>query len=127
MSQCWDTWPDHNGSYLSRQREEHLSLQRGPLWPLRITDSVGVEGSWPAALDELLARVLHCCYGDSWSTRIGGLSAVTLLAQRYAPGSLGCRYKRTLNTQSKCGTLWILLLLQCKSLLQYTWGCCTTE
>lgn len=44
----------------------------------------GIEGSWPAALDELLDRVLHCCYGDAWATRIGGLAAVGLLAKKCA-------------------------------------------
>ena len=78
-------------------------LQGNPLWPLRIVNSVGVEGSWPAALDELLARVLHCCYGDSWSTRIGGLSAVTLLAQRYAPSSPKCCYACTQDTLHMMG------------------------
>jgi hypothetical protein len=36
-------------------------------------------------LDELLARVIHCCYGDGWATRIGGLSALSLLAKKCAP------------------------------------------
>ena len=57
---------------------------------MRLMLPVGVEGSWPAALDELLARVLHCCYGDSWSTRIGGLSAVTLLANRFVLSLMKC-------------------------------------
>ncbi|BDA47386.1 probable transcription-associated protein 1 [Coccomyxa sp. Obi] len=49
--------------------------------PKRPTVS-SIEGSWPAALDELLDRVLHCCYGDAWATRIGGLAAVGLLAKK---------------------------------------------
>ncbi|EIE23491.1 hypothetical protein COCSUDRAFT_65942 [Coccomyxa subellipsoidea C-169] len=58
--------------------------------PKRPTVS-SAEGSWPASLDELLARVLHCCYGDSWATRIGGLAAVGLLAKKLPAVQLRAR------------------------------------
>ena len=36
-------------------------------------------------LDELLARVLHCCYSDTWPMRCGGLAAVSFLVDRRGP------------------------------------------
>lgn len=48
----------------------------------------GAEGSWPVVLDELLARVLHCCYADTWPARCGGLSAVAFLARKCACSAL---------------------------------------
>ena len=43
-----------------------------------------VEGAWPAVLDDLLSRVLHCCYGDTWAVRLGGLAALDMLGHRHA-------------------------------------------
>jgi transformation/transcription domain-associated protein len=33
-------------------------------------------------LDQLMPRVLHCCYGDTWPVRMGGVSALRLLLPR---------------------------------------------
>ena len=33
-------------------------------------------------LDELLPRILHCCWEDTWSARLGGVAAVKLLVRK---------------------------------------------
>ncbi len=35
---------------------------------------------FPAVLDELLPRITHCCWQDSWAARLGGAAGVRLLA-----------------------------------------------
>ena len=54
-------------------------------WSVR----AGAEGAWPAVLDELLARVLHCCYSDTWPTRCGGLASLAFLTSKC--GLLACQ------------------------------------
>ena len=39
-------------------------------------------GSFPQAINEILSRVLHCCYGDTWPTRLGGAGAVALITSK---------------------------------------------
>jgi hypothetical protein len=41
------------------------------------------DGSGPLVLDDLLMRVLHCCYRDTWAARLGGLAGVRLLTEKY--------------------------------------------
>lgn len=39
---------------------------------------------------DLLARARHCCYGDSWASRMGGVSALEALAKRMPQPLLLC-------------------------------------
>ncbi len=34
---------------------------------------------FPAVLDELLPRIVHCCWQDTWAARLGGAAGVRLL------------------------------------------------
>lgn len=40
------------------------------------------DGRFPRAVSEILARVVHCCYGDTWPTRLGGAAAVALITSK---------------------------------------------
>ena len=40
------------------------------------------DDSHPAVIDELLPRLIHCCYADKWPQRIGGVAAVALVVQK---------------------------------------------
>ncbi len=39
---------------------------------------------YPLVLDELMPRLLHCCYADSWQLRMGGVAALTMAIERSA-------------------------------------------
>lgn len=41
-----------------------------------------LQASLPAVLDDLVAFVLHTCYGDSWAARIGGAAGLGVLIKR---------------------------------------------
>lgn len=41
-----------------------------------------LQASLPAVLDDLMAFVLHTCYGDSWAARIGGAAGLGVLIKR---------------------------------------------
>ena len=36
----------------------------------------------PAVMDELMPRLIHCCYADKWPQRIGGVAAVSMVVQK---------------------------------------------
>ena len=36
-------------------------------------------------LDELLGKLMHACYGETWPTKFGGASAMVILGRRWAP------------------------------------------
>ena len=40
------------------------------------------QGHFPAVVDELLSMLQHCCFGDDWPTRLGGLAGVSLVCGR---------------------------------------------
>lgn len=54
------------------------------------------DGRFPRAVSEILARVVHCCYGDTWPTRLGGAAAVALITSKYASLKFSaCAYARS--------------------------------
>ena len=42
----------------------------------------GRQGRFPAVVDELLSMLQHCCFGDGWPTRLGGLAGVSHVCGR---------------------------------------------
>lgn len=36
----------------------------------------------PAVIDELMPRLIHCCYADKWPQRVGGVAAVSMVVQK---------------------------------------------
>lgn len=40
------------------------------------------DDSHPAVIDELVPRLIHCCYADKWPQRIGGVAAVSMVMQK---------------------------------------------
>lgn len=40
----------------------------------------------PPVVDELMQRVVHCCYADKWPQRVAGVAAVSLVIQKL-PGA----------------------------------------
>eukprot|EP00887_Chlorella_sp_A99_P004017 scaffold11.g4017.t1 len=41
-----------------------------------------------AVVHDLLVRSMHCCYGDTWVVRLGGIAALAALAERLPPAVL---------------------------------------
>ena len=39
----------------------------------------------PLVLDDLLPRIIHCCYGDEWPQRIGGILGVRAVIAELPP------------------------------------------
>ena len=50
---------------------------------------------YASVLHELMVRAMHCCYGDTWPVRLGGISALTALAGEpgacLPPGHTACQ------------------------------------
>ncbi|KAL0020642.1 hypothetical protein WJX79_010395 [Trebouxia sp. C0005] len=44
--------------------------------------SPSTDDSHPAVIDELVPRLIHCCYADKWPQRIGGVAAVSMVMQK---------------------------------------------
>eukprot|EP00879_Flechtneria_rotunda_P005042 GHRR01005319.1.p1 GENE.GHRR01005319.1~~GHRR01005319.1.p1 ORF type:complete len:3477 (+),score=1416.33 GHRR01005319.1:1112-11542(+) len=42
----------------------------------------------PVVLDDIMKRLIHCCWDDQWSTRLGGVSAMMLLLEKLPAGYL---------------------------------------
>lgn len=63
-----------------RQEEElgRESTQPNRPLPFRSHDFARRMG-YPLVLDQLLSRLLHCCYDDSWPSRMGGVAALQML------------------------------------------------
>lgn len=36
----------------------------------------------PMVMDELMPRLIHCCYADKWPQQVGGVAAVSLVIQK---------------------------------------------
>ncbi|KAK9813301.1 hypothetical protein WJX72_012102 [[Myrmecia] bisecta] len=49
-------------------------------------DVTGLE--YAPVLDHLIPRVLHCCYGESWPVRIGGVAAISVLVRKLPAAAL---------------------------------------
>ena len=45
---------------------------------------VPAEAGYPPVMDELMPRLLHMCFDDSWTQRTGGTAAIALLYNRWA-------------------------------------------
>ncbi|KAL0051806.1 hypothetical protein WJX82_002492 [Trebouxia sp. C0006] len=44
--------------------------------------SPSADDTHPAVIDELVPRLIHCCYADKWPQRIGGVAAVSMVMQK---------------------------------------------
>ncbi|KAL3160164.1 hypothetical protein ABBQ32_010930 [Trebouxia sp. C0010 RCD-2024] len=42
----------------------------------------GAKEDHPAVIDELMPRLIHCCYADKWPQRVGGVAAVSMVVQK---------------------------------------------
>ena len=39
-------------------------------------------GGFPAVVAQLLAKLQHCCFGDTWPVRLGGLAGLEAVCAR---------------------------------------------